>query len=393
MMTIPEIKTVCYVGAGTMGCANSLVAAISGYDAIIYDIAEENLALVPAKHAEFGAYLVASGYCTAAELAAAAARVTCTSDLGEATENADLVSESVAEELHVKRAVHRQLDQLCPSHTILTTNTSSLLVSEIEDVVERGDRFAALHSHLRSPLVDIVGGPRSSSKTIDILTRYVLSTKLVPLVLKKESPGYVLNALIGPVVTTAMMLVIEGVACKEDVDRAWMLHRRATVGPFGLMDQFGLNVVYDSWQYKAPDSATDLVKAKILRFLDDYVQRGALGAKTGEGFYRYPNPAYEQAGFLEGGTEVAIPNYALILALVGNAILLASNDVADRDEIDRAWTVGMSQETGPFRLLDDLGIGAFLELLGSPASLLPPADVAQIRQYLSQPEQCENVGG
>ena len=206
-MTIREIDTICYVGAGTMGRANSLVAAISGYNAVIYDIAEENLAGVVAYQSEFGAYLVENGYCSAQELAAAPARVTCVSDLAEAVANADLVSESVIEELAIKREVHRKLDQICPERTILTTNTSGLLVSNIESAVVRGDRFAALHSHLRSPLVDIVGGPRTSAATIDILTRYVLSTKLVPLVLHRENPGYVLNALLGPVVTTAMLLV------------------------------------------------------------------------------------------------------------------------------------------------------------------------------------------
>ena len=91
--------------------------------------------------------------------------MTLAADLHEAIANADLVSESVFEDLDLKRDVHRALDQAAPSHTILTTNTSALLVSDIEDVVERGDRFAAMHSHLGSLLVDIVGGPRTSPAT------------------------------------------------------------------------------------------------------------------------------------------------------------------------------------------------------------------------------------
>jgi 3-hydroxybutyryl-CoA dehydrogenase len=385
-MTIKEIETVCFVGAGTMGCANSLVAAVSGYNAVLYDIAEESLGRVVATHAEMGAYLVGTGYCSADDLVAAAARVTCVGDLAEATSNADLVSESVIEELSVKRKVHGELDRLCPAKTILTTNTSSMLVSDIEDVVKRGDRFAALHSHLGSPLVDIVGGPRTSAKTIDILTRYVLSNKGVPLVLKKESRGYILNALIGPVVTAALLLVIEGVASKEDVDRAWMLRHRAPMGPFGMMDLFGLNVVYDGWQHRPSDPVTDLVRPKITEFLGGYVQCGALGQKSGNGFYDYPNPAFEQPGFLEDTSKTALPNDALNAALLRNAVMLAATEVAEPAEIDRAWTVGMSLDTGPFAMLDEMGVDAFFELLDSQTGFMQPADLDMAEKFLRQRE-------
>jgi 3-hydroxybutyryl-CoA dehydrogenase len=385
-MTIKEIDTVCFVGAGTMGCANSLVAAVSGYNAVIYDIAEESLGQIAVKHAEMGAYLVGTGYCSSDDLAAAASLVSCVGDLAEATSNADLVSESVIEELSIKRKVHHELDGLCPDKTILTTNTSALLVSDIEDVVKRGDRFAALHSHLGSPLVDIVGGPRTSAKTIDILTRYVVSTRCVPLVLKKESRGYVLNALIGPVVTAALLLVIEGVTSKEDVDRAWMLHRRAPMGPFGMMDLFGLNVVYDGWQHRASDPMTDLVRPKITEFLGGYLQRGALGQKSGNGFYDYPNPAFEQSAFLEETSRTALPNDALTAALLRNAVMLAVTDVAEPAEIDRAWTVGMSLDTGPFAMLDEMGIDKFLKLLDSQAGFMQPADLEMAEKFLRQRE-------
>ncbi|MDH3491596.1 MAG: 3-hydroxyacyl-CoA dehydrogenase NAD-binding domain-containing protein [Gammaproteobacteria bacterium] len=390
-MTIKEVNTVCFVGAGTMGCANSLVAAVSGYKAVIYDVAKESLEKVAQIHAEMGAYLVGSGYCTAEELAASAARITCEDDLTVATADADLVSESVVEELSVKRKVHRELDKVCPAKTILTTNTSALLVSDIEDVVERGDRFAALHSHLGSPLIDIVGGPRTSATTIDVLMRYVLSLNSMPLLLHKENRGYVLNALIGPVVSTAMMLVIEGTASTEDVDRAWMKYRRAPMGPFGMMDLFGLNVVYDGWQYRAPDQVADAVRQKILAFLEPYIGRGELGSKTRQGFYSYPNPAYEQPGFLDASTDVSIPNCAMTTALISNAILLASNDIADPDEIDRAWTVGMNLDTGPFGMLDEMGVDAFLRLLSSPVSSMSPEDVVLIEQYLAQVEDGARV--
>jgi enoyl-CoA hydratase/3-hydroxyacyl-CoA dehydrogenase len=257
------------------------------------------------------------------------------------------------------------LDQICPPHTILTTNSSALLVSEIETAVERGDRFAALHSHLGAPLVDIVGGPRTSAATVDILERYVLSTKGVPLVLKKEYPGYVLNAMLGPVLGCALSLVVEGIATQEQVDRAWMRGRSATMGPFGMMDLFGVNVIHDSWQYRKEDPFTARLRPKILGLLQPMVERGELGMKAGKGFYQYPAPAYQQPNFL-GQAPVAEPIYqALIAALVGNAALVAAHGVADPEDIDRAWQTGTFLDTGPFAILAHMGVAEFLNILAS----------------------------
>ena len=390
--TIEEIQKVCYVGAGTMGCANSLVAAVSGYDVVIYDVSSESLAEVRDKHREMGAFLVSSGYCSVEQLEASAARIVCEKNLQDAIANADLVSESIIEDLDIKREVFKELDNLCPPNAILTTNTSGLLVSDIEDIVERGDRFAALHSHYGSPLIDIVGGPRTSRRTIDILERYVLSLKCVPLVLHKENRGYVLNALIGPVLTVALILVAEGIASKEEVDAAWMKHRRAPMGPFGMMDLFGLNVVYDGWQHRESDPRVDALKPKVSALLESYLNRGELGSKTGKGFYSYPNPQFEQTGFTDNEGDASIPHYAMTTALISNAVLLASNDIASPEEIDRAWTVGMTLDTGPFALLEHMGSQAFLQLLASDANMLSPEDMKVVEQYLVQSEETSDVG-
>jgi 3-hydroxyacyl-CoA dehydrogenase len=331
-----------------------------------------------------GSFLVASGYCSAEELEASAARITCTENLHVAVDNADLVSESVIEDLRVKREVHAELDRLCPADTILTTNTSGFLVSDIEDVVEHGDRFAALHSHYGSPLIDIVRGPRTSPETIDVLERYVTSLNCVPLVLHRENRGYVLNALLGPVLTIALILLVNGIADKEKIDAAWMKYRRAPMGPFGMMDLFGLNVVYDGWQHRESDPRIAELKPMVDALLGSFLERGELGVKTGKGFYKYPDPAFEQPAFVNAQEDISVPHYAMTVTLVGNAILLASNDIASPEEIDRAWTVGMTLDTGPFALLEEMGAVAFLQLLGSDANTFLPADTEIIEQYLAQ---------
>lgn len=384
-MPIDEISTVCYVGAGTMGCYNSLAAAISGYKVVLYDVDERTLAQIPERQREMAALLVGGGYCSADDIPGALRRVSVVDDLIAATANADLVSESVFERLDVKRDIHGRLDKVCPPHTILSSNSSHLLVSHIESAVERGDRFAALHTHLGSPLVDIVAGPRTDAAVIDILERYVLSTNGVPLVLRKEYPGYVLNAMLGPVLGAALTLVTSGIASREDIDRAWMRHRNAPIGPFGMMDQFGLNLIYDSWKYRdGGDARIERLRPGVIEWLQPWIDRGELGIRSGRGFYQYPDPAYQQAAFLESGEDLSRFYQPLLVALVANGILIAASDVADAEDIDRAWKVGTWLDTGPFEILEQTGERVFLELLAVEvdAGRFSPEEVPRIQSWL-----------
>jgi len=377
-----------------MGCYNSIAAAISGYDVVLCDVDEATLQQVPARHAEMAEFLVGGGYCARDALPGALQRVSLVPDLHQATANADLVSESVFERLDIKRETHRLLDEICPTRTILTTNSSALLVSEIETAVQRGDRFAALHSHLGAPLVDIVGGRRTSAATIETLQRYVLSTGGVPLVLKKEYPGYVLNAMLGPLLTSAMLLVAEGVASVEDVDRAWMAARGATMGPFGMIDLFGVNVIHDSWQYRKEDAFTARQRPKILALLQPMIDAGELGMKSGRGFYNYPGPNYQQPDFLAAGSCPELVYNALQAALIGNAALIAAADVAAPADIDRAWKTGTFLDTGPFAMLAQLGVAEFVQILEGEVRagrfIGDRADRA-IRYLRSHPDQLERI--
>lgn len=370
-MKITEINTVCFIGAGTMGCANAITAGLAGYRVIIFDINTISLDSVPFRLKEIGDFLLMQGLALQSDLENVISNIKTTNDLVVATSNADLVSESVFENLDVKREVHKELDGLCLPHTIITTNTSGFLVSEIEDVVsnERGRLFAALHSHLGAVLVDIVSGPRTLQGTIDILERYVLSLNAVPLILKKETPGYVLNAMLGPVLATSMLLCQSGNATVTEIDRAWMSQQVVKIGPFGLIDLFGLNVVYESWQNPRPLSDYEINKAKIITLLKPYIESDDLGAKKGKGFYRYPNPDYAQPDFLFVKDDLKELNYSLLRsALINAAIMLAINEVASQDIIDYAWKVSMQTPKGPFELLNKLGGETYLKLLNEQIS-------------------------
>jgi 3-hydroxybutyryl-CoA dehydrogenase len=362
-MTIEEVKTVLYIGAGTMGSANSLVAAIAGYEVILHDAREENLASVGERHDGAAGFLVQTGFCTAGAASEARGRVTLEPDLAKAVAKTDLVSESVFEDRALKREIHANLDSLCPSNTILTTNTSSLLVSDLEDAVGRGDRFAALHSHLGALLVDIVGGPRTSPETIDILRRYVVSLGAVPLVMKKEYPGYVFNAMNGPVLRAAAGLLLDEHASFEEVDRAWMIDRQAPLGPFGMMDLFGLDLMLDSWKHPSPDPQRESFRERVVPFLTRYLESGKVGLKAGRGFYDYAAPSFREPGFLEAEPVSGIASDALHTVLLRSAIVLAAKGVATREDIDLAWKTASSLRQGPFEILAEMGFDGLRAIL------------------------------
>jgi len=299
-MPIDEVKKVCVVGAGTMGSRISLICAVRGYETTVYDAFEEALQRAPQRQKEMAERMIMMGGLSQDEVDAGLKNITFTADPEKAAKNADLVSESVFEVVELKRKVHAKLDQLCPPQAILTTNTSSLLVSDIEDAVSRGDKFAAMHFHggLGS-LVDIMRGPRTSDETVDILKRFAKSIGEFPMVMKKEKGGYLYNTLLGGLLGAAWGLVLGGYAEPEDVDRAYMLVNRQPVGPFGIMDAIGLNVIMDAASGGGLEREEFTLK-QATEYLRPYIERGDLGAKTGKGFYTYPNPAYQQPEFLGG---------------------------------------------------------------------------------------------
>ena len=379
---IDEIAEVCFVGAGTMGCYNALVAALAGYRVVLYDASPRSLADAPDLQASMAAMLVAAGACDENAVAAAKSLTRLESDLALALASAELVSESVFEDLALKREVHRELDRLSPENAILTTNSSFLLISDIEDVVARGDRVAALHSHLGSPLVDIVPGPRTSPSTLDILQRYVLSIGGEPLLLKKENPSYVFNAMLGPVIGTSLALLVSGKYDSLQIDRAWMATQQAPMGPFGMVDFFGIPMVRDSWLHRQGADALQDFREPILSLFEALIGEGRQGMKTGEGFYRYPEPEYELPV-----TEVDQGAANLLRhALIAQATLLVAEDVASPADVDRAWRIGAGLARGPFEQFGEQGLAASeqgINLL-TEASLLTVTDAEQVIQALRE---------
>jgi 3-hydroxybutyryl-CoA dehydrogenase len=305
-----EIARVAVVGSGTMGRQIALQVARGGLPVTLYDL--DPAALERAREAQrgFAAQFVAEGRLSADEADAALARVSYEADLTAATRDVDLVIEAVPERVDLKRQVFAQLDEYLPEGAIIATNSSSIRVSLLEDATARPERCANFHFYLPvqdNPMVEVGGGTRTAPETLDALDTFTRRIGMLPLRVRKESTGFIFNRVWRAIKKEVLKVADSGVASFEDIDRAWMIHYRTPKGPFGKMDEIGLDVVKAIEEVYAAESGDpgDLPPP----ILTDRVARGDLGEKTGRGFYQYPEPAWAAPGFLrpEGGISDSEP--------------------------------------------------------------------------------------
>lgn len=302
-MNIEDVRRVLVVGAGTMGVEIGFQCARHGYDVVLYDHAPEVLdTVVPRLKARLE-QLAMNGDLSQVETDAALARMTTKSDAREAAQEVDLVSEAIPEDPKLKGEVFARFNELCPSRTVFTTNTSTLVPSQIAEATGRPSRFAALHFHTPvwiANVVDIMPHPGTSEETVALLRGFAKRIGQIPILLEKEHRGYVFNAMLSAMLTEAQTMAADGVASVEDIDRAWMGVMKTSIGPFGIMDLVGLDTVWHITDYWARKAFWMRRLRRNANFLKEYVDKGYLGRKSGQGFYSYPEPAYEQPGFVQG---------------------------------------------------------------------------------------------
>ena len=287
-MKADEIKNVCVVGAGNMGHQIALLCALSGFKTVSADV-------VPAvlqKAEQFcDTYLpgrVQKGKLTEDAAKKARSLISFTGDLKDAVKDADLVIEAILERIDLKRKVFTDLDKFAPSNAILATNSSFIVSSRIADVTNRPSQVCNLHFFnpaLVMKLVEVVQGPHVSDETAQCMMDFCEKIDKVPILIKKEVDGFVLNRIISAISNEAMWMLEMGVASYEDIDKACVYGAGHPMGPFRLMDLTGIDLTYDigmSHFYDTGDRA-DLPTPSVVK----KVAEGKLGQKTGEGWYSY----------------------------------------------------------------------------------------------------------
>jgi 3-hydroxybutyryl-CoA dehydrogenase len=276
------------VGAGTMGAQIAMVCALAGHDTTVTDLTDEALSRAESSLRSRLDRDVAKERRTRDDVDAAFDRLTFTTDLDAAAAGADLVIEAAVEKLDVKREVFARLDKAAPPHTILTTNSSAIMSSQIADATGRPDRVANMHFFnpaLVMRCVEVVGSDDTSPETMETVTALARRLGKEPVVLHKEIPGFVANRILGAVRDEAISLLEQGVSSVEDIDAACRTALGHPMGPFELMDLTGIDIGYHA--KLARHAVTDDPRDLPSRTVTELVERGDLGRKTGKGFYSY----------------------------------------------------------------------------------------------------------
>ncbi len=298
-MSDSPIKNVCVVGSGFMGSQIGLQCAVYGRHVWMYDVSEASLRRCGDEQASMLDEQIEAGVVSADQRQTILGRIQFSGSMREAAIAADLVIEAAREDLDVKREVFRALDEICPPHAILATNSSSLRVSRIESATNRPDKVLNTHfiqSIWKHPFVELMRGTTTSEETLQTIREFVGSIGLVPILVRRQVTGCILARIWRAVKKEALHLVDSGVATPEDVDRTWMIAMEAPLGPFILMDRIGLDVIRDIEMVYHEESGDESDAPP--RVLLEKIEKGELGVKTGKGFYTYPNPAYESPDFL-----------------------------------------------------------------------------------------------
>jgi 3-hydroxybutyryl-CoA dehydrogenase len=293
------IGTVCVVGAGFMGWQIGLQCSSHGFPVAFHDVSPDSLELAICSIKEELGRRAAEGETTPEEEQAILSRITATTDMEEAASSVDLVIEAVPERLELKQEVFGRLDEICADHAILATNSSSIRVSKIEGATGRPDRVLNMHFYSgpwRRQIVELMRGTSTSDETMLRAREFAEAIGVIPLVVLRESTGFIFNRVWRAVKRECLHLVDEEVASFEDVDRAWICLYGTEMGPFGMMDRVGLDVVRDIEMVYYGESNDD--RDRPPRILLEKIERGELGVKTGRGFYSYPDPAFREPSWL-----------------------------------------------------------------------------------------------
>lgn len=213
-------------------------------------------------------------------------------DLAKAVADAELVIESMAENAEDKIAFYKKLAPLLPPQTILVTNSSTLLPSKFAKHTGRPEKYLALHfanSIWRNNTAEIMAQPKTSQASFDAVMAFAEQIRMLPLPVRKEKSGYLLNSMLVPMLFSAMDLYVNGISDPQSIDLAWTRGTGAPKGPFRILDTVGLTTAHNIVkQYlKVPSFLAPYNFRGMDAMLRKYIDEGKLGMSSGEGFYRY----------------------------------------------------------------------------------------------------------
>ncbi|ANB75592.1 3-hydroxybutyryl-CoA dehydrogenase [Paraburkholderia phytofirmans OLGA172] len=281
------IESVGIVGAGTMGNGIAQAVAVAGLKAVIIDVTDDALEKGLATLKRSLERLVVKGKLDAGARDAALMRIVTSTDY-ELLAGADIVIEAATENVELKTRILKQIEVAVRPETIIASNTSSISITELATTLADSSRFIGMHFFNpvpMMPLVEVILGLQTSAQVAEDVRELALRLEKMPIAVK-NSPGFVVNRILVPMINEAFFALAEGVASAEEIDAGMKLGANHPIGPLALADLIGLDVCLSILDVFLKDFGDSKYRASTL--LREMVAAGRHGRKSGQGVYQYP---------------------------------------------------------------------------------------------------------
>jgi 3-hydroxybutyryl-CoA dehydrogenase len=369
-----EIRNVFVLGAGFMGNGIAEMTALAGYHVTMSDISAERLdAGMREIRSSLGKFKAGSKI-TGGQYDSALGNLSTTAEL-EGAGGADLVVEAVPEKLALKKEMFARLDEICPGQTILATNTSAISISAIASATRRPDKVAGTHFFGPVPvmrLCEVIKGLLTSEETLETADGWARSLGKETVVVRRDHAGFIANRVTVPGSLEAVRLVEECKASPLEIDAAATLGSEKRAGPMQIIDNAGIDVVFNTAMAIYEDTGEP--RFYPLPLMRRMVSANLLGRKTGRGFYDYSSGRREPydvtvAGALEGGEwytgegndKAGMIVRRILLPTILESARMVEAGVAVPEEIDKASRLGFNMPMGPLEMADGMGLDQVLQ--------------------------------
>jgi 3-hydroxyacyl-CoA dehydrogenase len=271
-------KKITIAGSGVLGSQIAFQTAFHGFEVNVYDIHDGAITAAKERMNNLkGIY--ANFFHDEVRAEQAFKSLNYYTDLGQAVADADLVIEAVPERIEIKQSFYNDLAKVASEKTVFASNSSTLLPSQFAEFTGRPEKFLALHfanSIWEKNTTEVMGHPGTDVKYVEEVTDFARAIGMIPFVLKKEQPGYILNSLLVPFLSAAMELWVKDIADPHTIDKNWMISTGAPTGPFAIYDIVGMETPYNLNLMRAKtDPAAQIVADKIKR---EMIDQGKMGA-------------------------------------------------------------------------------------------------------------------